>query len=143
MTRAQLAITAAIVGVLLLTANIARAGGSPYVRVRDSLGGSVLNTIHEIHAFRGTYYLDGACYSACTMRVAKGCVAPGAKLTFHRPSLVGIPMWGKAYARTVRAIARHYPDRLRAWYLREGHRTKTTMTFNELVALGVRPCGQA
>jgi hypothetical protein len=84
--------------------------------------------------------IRGYCASACTMRMLNGCVHPEATLMFHGPSHFGFPLPERDFEYWSRIIARHYPEKLRKWYMSEGRYTTTYMTGREVIEMGAREC---
>jgi hypothetical protein len=85
--------------------------------------------------------IEGYCASSCTMHLANGCVHPGAVLTFHGPSDNGRPLSADSFDHWSEVMARHYPDRIEAWFMLEGRFGVYSMRGSEAIRLGAQACG--
>lgn len=118
------------------------------VVIRNDLGGDVGARANRIAAMRAAgqhVEIRGAvCYSACTMYLSlpESCVSPQTEFGFHGPSFYGLPLSPEQFEFWSQVIARHYPDTLRAWYLRVGRHSATMIRIrgSELIRLGVPDC---
>jgi len=90
------------------------------------------NVIHYDEGGRVDHYevkaqtphrIAGTCYSACTMYLRTGCVEPGARLVFHKPTTSVKTDWAESY--WAERIAVSYPPAIAAWYLSDYRTTRT------------------
>ncbi len=85
------------------------------------------------------------CLSSCTMYLglADTCISPATSFGFHGPSFYGAKLSVRDFEYWSRVIASHYPEPLRAWYMRTG-RTRISSYFRvsgrELIRMGIRQC---
>lgn len=79
--------------------------------------------------------IEGDCASACTMLLEVGCVAPGARLGFHRAKGDDPAFWT---ARMAAAL----PEPMRAWYLAgpANSRRVVWITAAEAIKMGAKSC---
>lgn len=81
--------------------------------------------------------IRGFCASACTMRLKRDCVAPGAVLVFHGPQTDD----PERFERFSRTMASHYGPGLRDWFMDVGRFGQHRMTGADLLARGwARAC---
>lgn len=86
------------------------------------------------------------CLSSCTMLLdlPNLCVHPRTRFGFHGPQGYGSPLLPAQFEHWSQIIARHYPPRLRAWYLRVArHRVNGyhTLTGTQLSSVfGINLC---
>lgn len=119
-------------------------------RITQDSGGSIAARVRHVARLRAQgarVQIRGACWSSCTMYLAlpDTCVSRRALLGFHGPGSVrpGIGLRPEAFEYWSQLIARHYPEPLRGWYLREGR--YVTVGFTEfrgadLLRLGIAEC---
>jgi len=127
----------------------ANAKGYNVITVKQDFGGEVSRYENEIDIVnRNSFYaITGQCFSACTMRLARGCIYPHAVLGFHSPYAVG-PDANSFEAkveisRSRAALINHYPPGIRKWA--EDNRVllsnrKNYLSGSQAIALGVPDC---
>lgn len=118
------------------------------VIIREDGGGDVSEyewALNKYNAERRRVEIRGSCRSACTLAlgVRTVCVAPGAVVKFHH-----------AYEKATGVVRSDVTDRMMSYMpyrirMRvEGKITKqyneqTILDYNDLIALGVKPCGKS
>ena len=132
-----------------LAAEVARAGEQVRIVSHDP-GGPVEARAREIVQLRARdarVEIRGDCWSSCTMYLAlpRTCVSRDALLGFHGPGsgMPGIGLIPAEFERASQMMARHYPEPLRGWFLREGRvRTVGFHRFSgrQLIAMGLAEC---
>ena len=151
-TRRRLgALLPAFVRIAVVVISIASAGAAMALDIRNDMGGSVAQRIHNIENLRavGTpVRILGTCVSACTLYLGlpNACVSPLASLGFHGPStrLKGLPLSHDAFERVSRQMAAYYPAQMRKWFMEEGRlRTESYFVISgaQAIAMGARACG--
>lgn len=109
--------------------------GPQEIVVRNDPGGLVLpriREIEEINRARAPVRISGQdCASSCTLYLGarQVCTEPGVLFRFHGPSAKGRPLDPEYHDRIVKIMARHYPDRIRQWFL-NGPSEETAGTIN-------------
>lgn len=95
--------------------------------IHKDLGGPVAARMAEVDALRLSgerVKVKGTCASACTlyMGLPNACTTRGAEWRFHGPSAttrgLGLPF--DEFERVSQAMARHYPEPVRTWFLSTG-----------------------
>lgn len=141
---------------ILWAVNWGKAAPHPHlsvVPVWQDNGGEIGDYLHQLRSNK-FWAIRGACNSACTMRLAKGCVYPGALLGFHspyvrekdKPEIVarGGDV-GQIVARSRQDMLRTYPPGIQQWVLQMGALDTTQLTYltgAQAIALGARDCRQ-
>lgn len=128
------------------------AGAQPPVMVvANDPGGSVPDRLALIERLRrdGTRVeiTGDYCLSACTLYLGlpRACADPDTIFGFHGPgsAVYGIGLTPAAFDHWSRIMARHYPERLRGWYLAVARKRTTgfhSVRGRDLIALGVAEC---
>lgn len=132
-----------------VVAQVAQVGGQVRIVSHDP-GGPVDARAREISLLRARdarIEIRGDCWSSCTMYLAlpRTCVSRDAVLGFHGPGsgMRGIGLIPAEFERASQMMARHYPEPLRGWFLREGRaRTVGFHRFSgrQLIAMGLAEC---
>lgn len=142
------ALVVAMASIGAATTSIQAQQSQAYV-VGNDRGGLLLDRIENIRQLRATgqpVHIQGRiCYSTCTMYLGleQTCISPQTTFGFHGPSSYGRALDADLFRRTSSAIARHYPEPLREWYMREGrHEIRSIYRFSgaEIIKMGVKQC---
>ncbi len=121
------------------------------VPVWQDNGGEIGDYLRQLQS--GKFYaIRGECDSACTMRLAHGCVYPGALLGFHSPYVMEKDKpeivarggdVGQIVAQSRQDMMRNYPPGIQQWVLASGALETTRLTYltgAQAIALGARDC---
>ncbi|WP_323039934.1 hypothetical protein [Gemmobacter sp.] len=142
-------------GVVLLLPGLVMTGSRPAeaqagnaIIVRSDRGGYIGQRDQQISTLRaqGTRVeLHGTCLSSCTMYLSLPniCVAPSATFGFHGPSRNGQPLSPADFERRSLAMARHYREPIRSWYLNQARYTVSgyhQMSGAQLISMGYPSC---
>ena len=109
--------------------------GPVEIVIRNDPGGQVLPRVREIariNAAEAPVRISGRdCASSCTLYLGarRVCTEPDVLFRFHGPSVHGRPLEPDYHAKIVAIMARHYPDRIRTWFL-SGPSRETVGTVN-------------
>jgi len=103
-------------------------------------GGPVMSRAAQIEADPPGRLEHIVCASACTMRLARDCVGPGATFIFHGPRLRSTGEPAPRFDHYSRVMADHYPPDLAAWFMEVGRFGPYRLTGAQVVAMGAMPC---
>jgi len=96
-------------------------------------GGGIYARARELAADPVSRPITGVCISACTMRLERDCVTPGALLAFH------IPRPDTPRHRLM--MAGHYPPEIALWFVEEPTDADPRwMTGSDAIRMGARAC---
>ena len=123
----------------------------PVMIVGNDPGGSVPDRLALIERLRrdGTRVeiTGDYCLSACTLYLGlpRACADPDTVFGFHGPgsAVYGIGLTPDAFDHWSRVMARHYPERLRGWYLSVARKRTTgfySVKGSALIEMGVASC---
>ncbi len=141
-----------LICLLLILALIAASGGQAHVEqiliVRNDHGGLISERSDEIAHLERTgqrVQIEGECLSACTMYLAlrNTCVTRTTRLGFHAPQRGQQRLAASDFEYWSREVARHYPEPLKTWYMREGRLRQGgyySIRGTELIRLGIPAC---
>jgi hypothetical protein len=132
----------------LIAASAVQARVEQILIVRNDHGGVISERSDEIAHLQRTgqpVQIEGECLSACTMYLAlqNTCVKPDTRLGFHAPQIAGQRLAVSDFEHWSQEIARHYPEPLKTWYMREGRLRQAgyfSIRGTELIRLGVPAC---
>lgn len=122
---------------------------SGVIVVGNDRGGLVSRRVTEIQKIRAggqrVEIRGRLCLSTCTMYLGlpQTCVSPTTVFGFHGPSYYGTPLSTRDFEYWSNVIAKHYPEPIRSWYLREG-RTRVLNSYRikgrQLIRMGISQC---
>lgn len=132
----------------LMAASGVQARPEPALIVRDDHGGLISQRSQEIIQLQQTgqtVQIEGDCLSSCTMYLAlqNTCVTPDTRLGFHTPQIAGQRLALSDFEHWSQEVARHYPEPLKSWYMREGRLRQAgffSIRGTELIRLGIPAC---
>lgn len=133
----------------LIAAQASRNKSSDVIVVGNDRGGLVSRRVAEILKIQA----DGkrveirgrVCLSTCTMYLGmpQTCISPTTVFGFHGPSYYGTPLSHRDFEYWSNVIAKHYPEPIRSWYMRDG-RTRIFSAYRikgrELIRMGILQC---
>jgi len=96
-------------------------------------GGGIYARARELAADPVSRPITGVCISACTMRLVRDCVTPGALLAFHIPR--------PDTPRNRLFMSAHFPTEIAIWFIEEPTNAPPRwMMGSEAIRLGATPC---